>query len=271
MYVNPRAIGAAALVVAAACLAHVMIPHQAPDKFNLQAAIPQQFGEWTQVPGIRLVEPAERDALANQLYSQEFGRGYVDREGHLVMLMIAYGPNQGGRLQMHHPEICYVADGFRVSSVRDGVLPYDDRAPLLRLKRLSARRGQRFEPITYWMRVGDDLATGVFDRQFIRLKYALRGIVADGTLVRVSTVGMSEDMAYEVQNRFIRDLLAAVASEDLKYLIGRQPRAIETSARAEQRLVSAIPTQHLERRPTQDAQVEPNATVVNVPEVKLDP
>ena len=93
-----------------------MIPREsmirASDKFDLQTMIPPQFGEWTEVPGLQLVRPTEPDALENQLYSQEFGRGYVDREGHVVMLMIAYGPSQSDRLQLHCPEECYVAKAF---------------------------------------------------------------------------------------------------------------------------------------------------------------
>jgi EpsI family protein len=234
MILHPRAIGAAALILAAAGLAQVMVPRElmarASEKFALQTVIPGQFGEWTQVPGIRLVEPIEPDALARQLYSQEMGRGYVDGEGHLVMLMVAYGPSQGDRLQLHRPEECYVAEGFRVSPALETKVSYGSGS--LKLKRLSAQRAQRFEPISYWMRVGDDVATGVLDRQFIKLKYGLRGIIPDGTLVRVSTIGLPEAAAYVVQDRFIRDLLAAVAPENLKYLIGAQSQTLEATSQA---------------------------------------
>ena len=236
MILHPRAIGAAALILAAAGLAQIMIPRElmarTSEKFDLQTIIPGQFGEWTQVPGIRLVEPAEPDALAHQLYSQEMGRGYVDHEGHLVMLMVAYGPSQSDRLQLHRPEACYVAEGFRVSPALETKVSYADGSGALKLKRLSAQRAQRFEPISYWMRVGDDVATGILDRQFIKLKYGLRGIIPDGTLVRVSTIGLPEAAAYVVQDRFIRDLLAAVAPENVKYLIGAQSQTLEASSQA---------------------------------------
>jgi EpsI family protein len=109
---------------------------------------------------------------------------------------------------------------------------YADGSGSLKLKRLSAQRAQRFEPISYWMRVGDDVATGVLDRQFIKLMYGLRGIIPDGTLVRVSTIGLPEAAAYVVQDRFIRDLLAAVAPENRKYLIGAQSQTLEASSQA---------------------------------------
>ena len=213
-----RPLGAAALILTS-------------DKFDLQAMIARQFGEWTEVPGLQLVRPTEPDALESQLYSQEFGRGYFDRGGHVVMPMIAYGPSQSDRLQLHRPEECYVAQGFRVSPAFDTKVSYD--AASLKLKRLSAQRGQRFEPISYWMRVGDEMATGVLDRQFIKLKYGLRGIIPDGTLVRVSTIGLPEAQGFAVQDRFIRDLLAAVGPPNLKYLIGSPERTVEASSQAQ--------------------------------------
>ena len=85
---------------------------------------------------------------------------------------------------------------------------------------MIAERESRFEPITYWMRVGNDITTGVVDRQLIRLKYGLRGIIPDGALMRVSTVGIPEQASYALQNQFIRDLLAAIAPQDLKFFTG---------------------------------------------------
>ena len=85
---------------------------------------------------------------------------------------------------------------------------------------MVAEREARFEPVSYWMRVGNDIATGVVDRQVIRLKYGLRGIIPDGALIRVSTVGLSEKTSFKVQDQFIRDFLGAVASQDRKFFTG---------------------------------------------------
>ena len=236
MILHPRAIGAAILILAAAGLAQAMIPRELMardrDKFDLQEVIPRQFGEWKAVPGVRLVVPTDPNALANLLYSQELGRNYVDREGHVVMLMMAYGPSQSDRLQLHRPEACYVSDGFKVSPTFETKLPIGGGADGLKIKRLTAQRGPRFEPITYWMRVGDEVATGVLDRQLIKLKYGLRGIIPDGTLVRVSTVGLPEAQAYAVQERFVQDLLAAVAPENQKILIGTTAQVLQASSQS---------------------------------------
>ncbi|XSC45499.1 exosortase C-terminal domain/associated protein EpsI [Bradyrhizobium sp. RDT10] len=91
---------------------------------SLETVIPRQFGTWTLVPEISPVRPADPDAyvqpdpLAGKIYSQEVGRGYTDGHGNIVMLMVAYGPVQNYRLKSHRPEICYTANGFRISEKR---------------------------------------------------------------------------------------------------------------------------------------------------------
>ena len=133
------------------------------------------------------------DESTAKVYSQEVSRGYTDSSGNIVMLLVAYGPVQNFRLKAHRPEMCYTAAGFRVSDKQGGQVSYRDGAQPIKLTRLIAQREVEFEPITYWIRVGNDIATGVVDRQIIRLKYGLREIIPDGALIRVSTVGLATD------------------------------------------------------------------------------
>lgn len=217
-------------LLAAALLAQVLAPRELMARtfasLDLQQVVPKQFGQWTLVPSLSPVTPAdpegyvEPDAQSGRVYSQEVGRVYTDGQGHIVMLMVAYGPVQNYRLKAHRPEMCYTAAGFRVSNKTAAQVSYRDNAQPLKVTRLIAERESRLEPISYWMRVGNDIATGVVDRQLIRLKYGLRGIIPDGALVRVSTVGMPPDASYKLQDQFIRDLLAAVAPEDVKFFTG---------------------------------------------------
>jgi EpsI family protein len=134
--------------------------------------------------------------------------------------MVAYGPVQNYRLKAHRPEMCYTAAGFRISQKHGEELTYTEGQQPLKLTRLVAERESRFEPISYWMRVGNDIATGVVDRQIIRLKYGLRGIIPDGALIRISTVGLSQEMSFKVQDQFIHDFLEAIAPQDRKFFTG---------------------------------------------------
>ncbi len=216
-------------LLGSAVLAEVLTPRElmarSSASLSLENDIPKQFGTWTLVPSISPVMPAEPegveiDASTAKIYSQEVSRGYTDGHGNIVMLLVAYGPVQNFRLKAHRPEMCYTAAGFRVSNKQGDEVSYRDGAQPIKLTRLIAERESRFEPITYWMRVGNDIVTGVVDRQIIRLKYGLRGLIPDGALIRVSTVGLSKDASYKLQDQFIRDLLAAVPPQDVKFFTG---------------------------------------------------
>jgi EpsI family protein len=217
-------------ILGAAVLAKVLEPHElmarSSASLNLEQIIPRQFGTWKLLPEISPVIPAdpegyvEPDPNSARIYSQEVGRGYTDGHGHVVMLMVAYGPVQNFRLKAHRPEMCYTAQGFRVSEKTGAELSYRADALPIKMARLTAEREARFEPISYWMRVGNDISNGVIDRQLIRLKYGLRGIVPDGALIRVSTIGLPKDESYQLQDQFIRDLLAAIPPSELNFFTG---------------------------------------------------
>jgi EpsI family protein len=216
-------------ILGSAVLAEVLAPRElmarSSASLDLEKVIPKQFGIWRLAPNITPVTPAEPEGYVqadpySRIYSQEVGRSYTDGHGNIVMLMVAYGPVQNFRLKAHRPEMCYTAAGFRVSSKSAAEVSYRDGASPLKMARLIAERESRFEPISYWMRVGNDITTGVVDRQIIRLKYGLRGIIPDGALVRVSTIGLPQEASYKLQDQFIRDLLAAVAPQDLKFFTG---------------------------------------------------
>jgi len=221
---------AAVALLATAAMAQVLTPRELmattsppPD---LASIIPKQFGTWTLVPSIVPITPGEPegyvqpDTLSAKFYGQEVSRGYTDGNGNIVMLLVAYGPVQNQRLRAHRPEICYTAAGFRIIEKTSAEVSYQGASVPLKMTRLVAERESRFEPISYWMRVGNDIATGAVDHQLLRLKYGLHGIIPDGALMRVSTIGLPRDASYQLQDRFIRDLLGAVPPQNKKFFTG---------------------------------------------------
>lgn len=217
-------------ILGAALLAEVLTPRTLMARTaaapSLDLVIPKKFGTWTLVPDISPVSPpdpegyVQPDPNAGRVYSQEVARGYTDGHGNVVMLMVAYGPVQNFRLKAHRPEMCYTAAGFRITEKTNGALAYKDGKTAIPVMRLVAERENRFEPISYWMRVGNDLTTGVVDRQLIRLKYGLRGIIPDGALLRFSTVGLPREASFKLQDQFIRDLLEAIPPQEVKFFTG---------------------------------------------------
>ena len=216
-------------MVAATVAAVAMKPRQLMAKsqteLNLEASLPRAFGQWRPAPGVRLVEPPGSDTLSREIYNQEVARGYFDAEGHLVMLLVAYGESQSERLQLHRPEICYAAQGFVVSRPVDATLAYSAEAPPLATRRLMTRREERVEPITYWMRIGYDVSEGVLQRQRLKLEYGLRGLIPDGALFRVSTVGVPPEQSFGIEDQFIRDLIGAVDPALRSFIVGEPNKA----------------------------------------------
>jgi EpsI family protein len=196
------------------------------DTFNIDKQLPTKFGDWKPVEGLNVVTPAAADSLEAALYNQEASRGFVDPDGHVVMLLVAYGESQSDRLQLHHPEVCYTAQGFRVSRTSPLKLAYSPSAPPLKATRLVAQREERIEPITYWMRIGYDNSSSNWTRQGLKLGYGLRGLVPDGALFRVSTVGLPADLSFKVQDKFIHDLLNSVDPDTREFMVGDPQKAL---------------------------------------------
>lgn len=191
-------------------------PHE---RFSLEHMIPQRFGTWTVDPNIVPLQPdPEQQGVLAKIYDQTLSRTYIDRHGQRVMLSIAYGGDQSKALQLHLPEVCYVAQGFALLRDADDLLP--TRYGQLPVKRLVARLAERNEPITYWITIGDKATKAGIQQKLRRLAYGLSGEIPDGMLVRVSTIGFNERAAWRVQDRFVADLLSVLGPADRAHLIG---------------------------------------------------
>jgi len=187
---------------------------------NLEKMIPDQFGEWHKEAGEleQIVNP-ERKNLLVKLYNQTLTRAYLDNHGNRVMLSIAYGGDQTDEMQIHRPEVCYIAQGFQVIKERVDTLATGYGA--LPIKRLFAVQGNRNEPITYWIRVGDNaVVLKGLQQKMAQMRYGLTGKVPEGMLVRVSSINPDEKDAYRAQDDFIKALLAAMTQVDRTRLAG---------------------------------------------------
>ncbi|MBY0579684.1 MAG: EpsI family protein [Burkholderiales bacterium] len=185
--------------------------------WRLEKIVPTQFGDWKMAPTfIGIVNPVI-SAEENKLYGQILTRNYQNSHGTLIMLTIAYGGSQSKELQVHHPETCYAANGFQMQKVHQDTLVTTFGS--LPVKRLFAVREDRKEPITYWVRVGDEAVVGM-EVKLAQLRYGLTGEVPDGMLVRVSSISPDAQGAYPVHDDFIRKMLSAMSKEDRAHLVG---------------------------------------------------
>ena len=189
------------------------------ERFDLDAMIPKRVGSWTVDNTVVPLTPDEtQKELIATLYDQTLARTYVNDAGQRVMLSIAYGGDQSKQLQLHLPEVCYVAQGFDM--VRDQKSELATHYGTVPIKRLVARQNVRNEPITYWVTIGDKAVMSGLGQKYQRFLYGLTGKIPDGMLVRVSTVEADEHSAYRVQDRFVNQMLDAMTPHDRLKLLG---------------------------------------------------
>ena len=189
---------------------------QIPD---VEGMLPQRFGHWdidrTIIP--LAVSPDLQQMLAT-LYDRTVARTYVNNQGQRVMVSVAYGANQSRALQLHKPEVCYAAQGFRISTVHKG--NWAAGGVNIPTMHLVGKLGPRNEPVTYWMRVGEDIARGWFEQNAVRLKYGTRGYIPDGVLFRLSNISPDSVASFELQRQFVDELMAAMTPEARIFFVG---------------------------------------------------
>lgn len=189
--------------------------------YVIEKSIPIAFGDW------RLDEFASRQIVAPEVeaelakyYNQTVSRTYVNKQGDRVMLSLAYGADQGRALQVHKPEVCYAAQGFKI--VHDSTGKIATPLGTVPVRHLVAKHGPRVEPITYWIRSGDAIVTGWLQQNTARLYSGLiRGEIADGLLVRVSSISADREKSYQLHASFMNELLAHTKAVDHDMLLGR--------------------------------------------------
>ena len=153
-------------------------------------------------------------------YSQTVARLYVSPTKLPMMVVIAYGAVQNDLLQLHRPETCYAAVGYTISGSRRVLLPIGGTAELP-VRKLTAHTDSREEQICYWTRIGDDLPTDGSEQRRVKLRQQLRGYLADGILVRVSTSAGDFPEVFDQLAEFSKAMIHAVRPADRKVLIGR--------------------------------------------------
>lgn len=180
----------------------------------LDKLVPPHFGDWKEVPSLRPVLPDPTvQAVLDSAYSQVLARVYQDSKGQMVMLTIAYGKDQNSEsTAAHRPEFCYTGQGFTVKDQGTHQTTMGDGHQLT-MRQLVGYRDTYVEPISYWVTLDEKATLPGLGRKMAQLAYGLRGQIADGMLVRVSTGSKDPESAYLVHERFIHDMEKQVPPE----------------------------------------------------------
>jgi EpsI family protein len=182
---------------------HIFLADVSP--INLETAVPHEFGNWKELPnaGKAIVDPGVQ-RLIDEAYTQTVTRNYVDPDGYVVMLSLAYGRDQRGAQMAHRPDVCYPAQGFRVEPLqRDSI---KTAFGSITTEHMLARQGARTEPVTFWFTVGDQALDDAMQRRLVSVRYGLKGLIPDGMLFRISSIDETPARAYQRQADFVQAL-----------------------------------------------------------------
>ncbi|MBN8490173.1 MAG: EpsI family protein [Burkholderiales bacterium] len=211
------------LMLGAAALSVLAVPTRlladSRPGFDLESSIPKAFGDWKVDPFMIPIPPSpDQESAMSKIYDQILSRTYVNSKGERIMLSITYGSKQNQQMRAHRQEVCYSAQGFRISQLQR--LPLTVAGATVPSARMVATQGQRIEPVTYWFTMGDDAVMSYLDRELTQLRYALAGKIPDGYLVRVSSLSSNPTEAFEQQLRFVDALMMSVDPELRRRFVG---------------------------------------------------
>lgn len=216
------------LMICAALSAPILRPthklSEARPSNELELIIPQQFGDWheVQLSSGEIVDPRQKEKI-DRIYSKTLARTYVNGDGYKIMLSLAYGTDQTDEKQVHRPEVCYPAQGFAIEDLRTGRLSVASEKSVP-VTRLITIQGVRHEPVTYWITIGDQVVLTSLQKKIAELRYVLRKEIADGMLVRFSSIDANSERAFSMQEQFAQQMIAALAPDSQPRFIGNDDR-----------------------------------------------
>jgi EpsI family protein len=185
---------------------------------SLDSLVPDRVGPWSRsrLESV-LIPKAEKGE--GTVYDSVVTRYYLSPSAPPVMLLVAYGSAQAGDAQLHRPEACYPAAGFKLHDFPDVVLRTSTGS--IAARSLTATAPGRIDQILYWTRIGREFPTTSFEQRMSVLRQTLHGWVPDGVLVRISVMDEDRDSALKVIAQFANQLLASGGPQLREILEGR--------------------------------------------------
>jgi EpsI family protein len=185
----------------------------------LDQLVPEQIGPWTMSRYDPILIPRGEKGEGST-YDSVISRYYISPSAAPVMLLIAYGAEQAGNTQLHRPEVCYPAAGFKLRQGPDVLLRASGANIVARS--VTAIATGRVDQILYWTRIGREFPTSSLDQRWATLRQTLSGTIPDGVLVRISVVDEDREAALRVIGAFANTLLSS-GSEELRMLLQGRP------------------------------------------------
>ena len=199
--------GVLAGTAALAAVARAPKPAPAASQAMLEATIPARVGAWHNAPAAGIVLPPQ-DELSKRIYDRYVARAYAADGLPSIVLVVAYGSTQDYGLQIHRPEICYPASGYRIGESHPH--PLQLGRTMVPAVALTASRAGHHDQILYWTRIGTSFPPNVWAERYAILQAALARQVPSGVLVRLSVAVGDPDRSLAILSGFARALVAGL-------------------------------------------------------------
>lgn len=197
------------------------------DVADLETVVPRSFGDWREKPSpfVQVSLTTGNEPNMNQPYDQSVMRAYENSAGQIVYLALAWGERQRQEVKIHRPDLCYVAQGFKVRSLQSVTFDQIEthNGEPIHGKHMLAFSGQVGEAVSYWMRIGDLYSEDAFETRMHILKEGIQGRIPDGILVRASARVRDETEAkavWPVLDDFLVSLVQASPNSARRLMIG---------------------------------------------------
>ncbi|WP_174284562.1 exosortase C-terminal domain/associated protein EpsI [Sphingomonas bacterium] len=217
-----RSLLAGAAMMATSATAYAVMPRHAEHRLarrKLGTLISKQIGPWQNSSAVGIVV-TNSEVDQSDGYDQLLTRVYSAPGLPTIMLLIAYGSTQGGSLQLHRPETCYPGQGFHIGDFEE--TDFGFRAgSVVQARRFTAWRDSRTERLVYWTRIADSFPLDTAHEYSAIFNSVLRGIVPDGALIRISTIGENIANSDLAITNFARSMIATATPMGRQILIGQ--------------------------------------------------
>lgn len=145
--------------------------------------LPKRVAGWTGQTTVDAILPPD-DGLTDQTYGEVVIRRFVNGRSSPITLVIAQDAIEGFASQLHRPETCYPASGFRITRQESYELHASGKN--IPAGFLEAERGNRRDAVLYWTRLGESFPQNIWQQRAAIVKGALAGSGTRGLLVRLS-------------------------------------------------------------------------------------
>jgi EpsI family protein len=181
---------------------------------RLEQTVPRQFGDWKEkaISYVQVGLATGNEPSLEQPYDQVVMRTYVNSEGQIVMLALAWGW-QRQEAKVHRPDLCYIAQGYKIPTLVPATFTKLSSAGPVMGKHMLATSDRGDEAVSYWIRIGNLYGEDPVATRFYIFKEGLAGRIPDGILVRASqAVNNAHDaqQAWPLLDNFLIELIAAV-------------------------------------------------------------